>query len=175
MKLTRPESHASHPNVVPLIDVIMCLIVFFMLVARIGVSSGEDRSFEVPFAQLGREIKSMDNTLLVNVKEDPPGRVEISAQVDAASGKGRETLVLEGGTNRLRLIDVLKRLRYGDDMRPDTNGKASRATAKDNPELKLIIRGNEQLTFGVLQQVLLAAAEANVTSLNFQTSQKQKE
>ena len=173
MKLTRPESHATHPNVVPLIDVIMCLIVFFMLVARIGVSSGEDDTIKIPFAELGREIKSMDNTLLINVKEDEQHRVEISAQVDAANGEGRKTLVLEGGGNRTRLVDVLKGLRYGDDLRPDVNGVPSRPSAKDNPELKLIIRGNEALTFGVLQQVLLAAAEANVTSLNFQTRQKE--
>ena len=31
-----PDSHSAHPNVTPLIDIIMCLIIFFMLVAKIG-------------------------------------------------------------------------------------------------------------------------------------------
>jgi biopolymer transport protein ExbD len=169
MKFNRHESHASHPNVVPLIDVIMCLIIFFMLVARIGVSSGEDASIKIPFAALGREIKSLDNALLINVKE-VAGRPEVTAQIDSSNGKGRETLVLEGGTNARRLVDVLKRLRFGDDLRPGQ----SRPGGKDNPDLKLIIRGDSDMNFGVLQQVLLAAAEAKVTSLNFQTTQRER-
>ena len=167
MKFKRRESHASHPNVVPLIDVIMCLIIFFMLVARIGVSSGEDASIKIPFAALGREIKSLDNTLLINVKE-VNGRAEVTSQVDSASGKGRETLILEGGGNGRRLVDVLKRLRFGDDLREGS----SRPGARDNPDLKLIIRGDSDMSFGALQPVLLAAAEAKVASLNFQTTQK---
>jgi biopolymer transport protein ExbD len=169
MKFQRRESHASHPNVVPLIDVIMCLIIFFMLVARIGVSSGEDPDIKIPFAALGREIKSLDNTLLLNVKE-VAGRAEVTSQVDSSSGKGRETLVLEGGTNGRRLVDVLKRLRWGDDLREGS----SRPSAKDNPDLKLIIRGDSDMNFGILQQVLLAAAEAKVTNLKFQTTQKER-
>ncbi|MGC4030686.1 MAG: biopolymer transporter ExbD [Tepidisphaeraceae bacterium] len=169
MKFHRPQSHATHPNVVPLIDVIMCLIIFFMLVARIGVSSGEDASIKIPYAALGKEIKSMDNTLLINVKE-VNGRPEVSSQIDNASGKGRETLILEGQSNNRRLVDVLKRLRWGDDLRPGQ----SRPGGKDNPDLKLVIRGDSDMTYAVLQQVLLSAAEANVTSLNFQTTPKQR-
>lgn len=171
MKFHRPQSHATHPNVVPLIDVIMCLIIFFMLVARIGVSSGEDASIKLPYvvAQLSREIKSMDNTLLINVKE-VNGRPEVSSQVDSTSDKGRETLILEGQSNNRRLVDVLKRLRWGDDLRPGQ----SRPGGKDNPDLKLVIRGDSDMTYAVLQQVLLSAAEANVVSLNFQTTPKQR-
>ena len=36
-----PESHGTHPNVTPLIDVVMCLIVFFMLVAMVAQARGE--------------------------------------------------------------------------------------------------------------------------------------
>jgi biopolymer transport protein ExbD len=32
-----PAAHATHPNVTPLIDIVMCLIIFYMLVAKIGV------------------------------------------------------------------------------------------------------------------------------------------
>ena len=56
MKRKIPESHVSHPNVVPLIDIIMCLIIFFMLVAKIGVNNGEDDSVKIPFGLLGKEL-----------------------------------------------------------------------------------------------------------------------
>jgi len=35
-----PAAHATHPNVTPLIDIVMCLIIFYMLVAKIGVNMG---------------------------------------------------------------------------------------------------------------------------------------
>ena len=167
MKRRPLESHATHPNVVPLIDIIMCLIIFFMLVAKIGINTGEDDSIKIPFGALGKEIKSMDNTLLLNVREQN-GQAEVSALVDSTTGKGRENLVLQGGGSGRHLIDVLRRLRFGDDMKPG----GTRPQDKDNPDLKLIIRGDKDMTFGVLQQVLLAAAQAQVKSLNFQTTQK---
>ncbi|MGN6507196.1 MAG: ExbD/TolR family protein [Tepidisphaeraceae bacterium] len=170
MKRRPLESHATHPNVVPLIDVIMCLIIFFMLVAKIGVNTGEDESIKIPYGALGKEIKSMDNTLLLNVREQN-GQPEVSALVDASSGKGRESLILEGGGTGRRLVDVLQRLRFGADLRPG----GARPQDKDNPDLKLIIRGDKDMTFGILQQVLLSAAKAQVKSLNFQTTQRPSE
>lgn len=154
MKHHMPESHHEHPNVVPLIDIIMCLIIFYMLIAKIGVDTGEDESIKIPFGILGREIKSMDNTLLINVKE-VNNMPEVSALVSPE--KGREPLILEGGGTGRRLVDVLKTLRkeIGDDF-------------------KLIVRGDSDMQFSTLQQVLLSAAQANVKSINFQTTTKQE-
>ncbi|HEX8340816.1 MAG TPA: biopolymer transporter ExbD [Tepidisphaeraceae bacterium] len=162
MKCHMPASHTSHPNVVPLIDIIMCLIIFFMLVAKIGVDTGEDEKIKIPLGLLGQEMKSFDNTLLVNVKESS-GLAEVSALVEA--GKGRERLVLEGGGTGRRLVDTLRLLRYGSDKKKGGGGSAA-----DNDAMKLIIRGDADMTFGVLQKVLVAANEAGVTSVNFQTT-----
>ncbi|MBC7784043.1 MAG: biopolymer transporter ExbD [Burkholderiales bacterium] len=162
-----PDSHATHPNVVPMIDVIMCLIIFYMLVARIGVNTGEDERIKIPFGALGKEIKSMDNTLLVNVKE-ANGLPEVTAMVDASSGK-REPLVLEDAGSGRKLVEVLARLRFGKDNREGGTGDN-----KDNPDLKLVIRGDADMSFGILQKVLLAAAQAKVKALNFQTSTDQR-
>lgn len=156
MKHHMPASHGEHPNVVPLIDIIMCLIIFYMLIAKIGVDTGEDESIKLPFGLLGKEIKSMDKTLLVNVKE-VNNLPEVSAMVDSTAGKGREPLILEGGGTGRRFVDVLKKLR------------------KDfGEEFKLIVRGDSDMQFSTLQQVLLSAAQANVKSLNFQTTTKQE-
>jgi len=45
-----PDMHESGVNVTPLIDIVMVLIVFFMLVAKIGVSRGEDADIPLPSA-----------------------------------------------------------------------------------------------------------------------------
>jgi len=154
MKRKIPQSHASHPNVVPLIDIIMCLIIFFMLVAKIGVSTGEDEKIKIPYGLLGKEIKSLDNTLVLNVKENN-GTPETSAMLTPKGG--REEIPLSGGGSKQSLEAVLTRLK------------------KENQELKLVIHGDKDMTFGTLQQVLMAAAKAKITSLNFQTTQKNSE
>ena len=46
-----PAAHASHPNVTPLIDIVMCLIIFYMLVAKIGVNTGQMLSGNLGSAQ----------------------------------------------------------------------------------------------------------------------------
>ena len=64
-----PEAHAAHPNVTPLIDVVMCLIIFYMLVAKIGVARGVDPAITLPASVQGLDIKDMGNTLILNVDE----------------------------------------------------------------------------------------------------------
>ncbi len=161
MKLKKPESHANHVNVVPMVDVIMCLIIFYMLAATIGVDTGEDENIKIPYASWSKEIKEMGNSLLVNVSEDANKMPIVTAKVDLTSP--REPLILEGGGSGRRLVDVLKRLRFGEDMRPGGGGANA-----DIPELKLVIRGDRDMSFAVLQRVLMAAAEARVKTLNFQ-------
>ena len=39
-KHSMPEMKEGGVNVTPLIDIVMCLIIFFMLVAKIGVTKG---------------------------------------------------------------------------------------------------------------------------------------
>src|SRR5580704_617262 len=61
------SARAIGVNVTPLIDVVMCMIIFFMLVARIGVDNGGDRDITVPASFLGVDLKDLGNTLTLNV------------------------------------------------------------------------------------------------------------
>lgn len=168
MKFQKPESHATHVNVVPMVDVIMCMIVFYMLAARIGVDTGEDETIQIPFASWSKEIRDMGQSLLINVRENELTKEPIvTAKVDLTGP--REPLVIAGGTSGRRLVDVLKRLRFGKDLKPGGQGEN-----EDMPDLKLVIRGDKNMSFGTLQQVLLAAAEARVKSFNFQTTTVEK-
>lgn len=173
MKLKKPESHANHVNVVPMVDVIMCLIIFYMLAAKIGVNIGEDEKINIPFSQLGKEIKAMDNTLLINVSE-ANGSPKVSAMIDSTKGNGqREEFVIPtsgpGSSGRM-LADVLTVLRYGKDRQRGGFGDNA-----DNDKLELAIRADESVTFKNLQQVLVAASQAHIGKFNLQTTTKQKE
>lgn len=144
-----PEAHATHPNVTPLIDVVMCLIIFFMLVAKIGVSTGAVQ-MDLPQAVLGTSIEDLGNTLTLNVQNVGTGEPMVTALVD---GQNRELKFQENVGGRLvnPLLEVLKAFRAS------------------NPEAKLIIRAPKDTPFELLEPVLFAASEADVVNVNFAT------
>jgi biopolymer transport protein ExbD len=151
-----PASHSAHPNVTPLIDVVMVLIVFFMLVAKIGVKSGADASIVIPKSVLGVNIKDMGNTLLLNVKAGPLDQPLITALIN---GNQQELKIFDTATKKNQLVETLKYFRNGD--------KA--AGIPPNDQFKVIIRGDESMQYRYLEPVLVACAEAKVKEYAFNT------
>lgn len=155
-----PESHSTHPNVTPLIDIVMCLIIFFMLVAKIGVSTGADQKISIPATILGQEIKDMGNTLTLNVQEGSPGTPFVTALV---KDEVRE-LKLVDPTNGVRQLFV--------ELSHHRNGRDGKlGTADDNIDFKVIVRGAEDMPYSILEPVLKTCAEAQVKNVNFNTRQ----
>ena len=149
-KHAMPEMKEGGVNVTPLIDVVMCLIIFYMLVAKIGVNTGADPSIAIPVTQMGNELKDLGNTLVLNVREvaDVPF---VTALVDTSTRAPQELKIVDPTTNTRPLREVLKRLRAG------------------NPEFKVIIRGDRDMSYKSLEPVLIACMEANVKDVNFNT------
>jgi biopolymer transport protein ExbD len=165
MRMRRmPEIREGAVNVTPLIDVVMCLIIFFMLVARIGIDTGKDKTIQVPTAFLGTDIKDMGNTLTLNVVNGPPG-VHGAQPVVTALPPGKRQLVElklrddSSGKPVTPLRDLLTYYREGDPIR----GMAA------NPDFKVIIRGDKSLTYQFLAPVLLECNLAHVKSFAFDT------
>src|SRR3954471_15197492 len=91
-----PAVRGSEVNVTPLIDVVMVLIVFFMLVAKIGVTTGAE-PMDLPATILGAKIEDMGNTLTLNVRAGAGDEPLVTALI---SGKKEELRVLEPRTSR---------------------------------------------------------------------------
>ena len=77
------EIKEGNVNVTPLIDIVMCLIIFFMLVAKIGVTTGADSTIVPPETILGDKIEDIGNSLTLNVRGGPLllGSSELAGQV----------------------------------------------------------------------------------------------
>jgi biopolymer transport protein ExbD len=148
-------------NVTPLIDVVMVMIVFFMLVAKIGIETS-DRTVAIPATILGTDIKNMDipNSLTLNVRAGLANQPVVTAVL---IGRLQE-LNLADQQGKTPLADSLKFFRYGKDLAPSGWGPNS-----DNPAFNVIIRGDENMDYRYLEPVLLACAQANVKSVNFAT------
>jgi biopolymer transport protein ExbD len=155
-------------NVTPMIDIVMCMIVFFMMVAKIGVTGGKDESIEIPATILGKDMESYANTLTLNVRAKPGFDMpEVTAVVDGSMREPQPIAVLEPGPNpRKPLTELLKRLRYGPDGLLNT--------ADDNTDFKVIIRGERDMEYFYLEPVLIACAEASVKNVNFNTRRVQE-
>ena len=152
MKHHIPSSHTAHPNVTPLIDIIMCLIIFFMLVAKIGVDTGAQK-IDIPTTVLGSKIKDMGNTLVLNI----PGPIGDDPQVQALvtpEGGGRASLVdlaLHAGTGQNQLENVLVKYRGQKD------------------DFKVIIRADANLQWRFIAPVLDTCNDAGVRTIEFNT------
>jgi len=155
-----PQNHVAHPNVTPLIDIVMCLIIFFMLVAKIGINTGAE-AMNLPASIQGINIADMGNTLTLNVWA---GRLDQPSVTAYVNGQQQDLPLREPNSGRNILLDTLRKFRYGDDGKPGGAGNNV-----DNDKFKVILRGEEDLAYRYLEPVLLTCAEANVANVNFNT------
>ncbi len=161
-----PEAHGGHPNVTPLIDVVMVLIVFFMLVAKIGVSTGADPKIQIPSSILGSEIKDMGNVLYLNVtpmSKDSDTPIVTAMVKNSTTGNSEITELKLDGDAKSQLVASLKFYRFGKDL-------VKGGDAADNDNFQVVIRGDKEMRFAALQPVLEACAYANVKAVNFNTA-----
>lgn len=150
-----PDSHSNHPNVIPLVDVMLCMIVFYMLAAKIGVDNGADRTIQLAVTSLGTEMQKVGvNNIVLNVRETL-GEPDVTAMVE--SGRGVESLSVAGTVGRPPLREVLRALRLGKD------GKEG--TEDDKPDLSVIIRGDAEMTYKTFMPVMLAVTDAGIKNV----------
>jgi len=142
-----PTSTVTHPNVTPLIDIVMCLIIFYMLVARIGVATGADKKIDLPVSFQGVDIKDLGNTVTLNVSA--AGENPLVTTLNPSTGATEEVKVVDGARKPLKaLLQVLK---------------------GQNQNFKVIIRADQDLDYRYLEKVLATCSEAQVRDVNFAT------
>ncbi len=143
-KHSMPEMKEGGVNVTPLIDIVMCLIIFYMLVAKIGVANGIDPAIKnQPKSIIGGEIKDMGNTFTINIKK--VNNVTIYTAMDP-----RQSTLESYDFDHLK--ELLIRLK------------------KDRPELKAIVRADGDMLYGDINPVLFACAAAKVKEYNLEAS-----
>jgi biopolymer transport protein ExbD len=149
-----PSMQEGGVNVTPLIDIVMCLIIFFMLVAKIGVTTGADSTIQPPETILGVAIKDLGNTLTLNVRGGP--RLE----------EPIVTALIEKGDREPKEIKIIERRGTIQDKPLE---RVLSAFQKNNANAKVIILGEKDLQYHLLEQVLISCANAKITNVNFQT------
>jgi biopolymer transport protein ExbD len=151
-----PHLQEGGVNVTPLIDVVMCLIIFFMLVAKIGISSGLDDKIDAPQTYLGVKITDLGNALALNLYPKA-GMDEPQIIADLPHAKHSEIKLQQTKDGKivhpLREVLEAKRKELGD-------------------KFKVLINAEKGMTYARLQLVLQACAEAGVSNVDFATKRK---
>jgi len=151
-----PDMKEGNVNVTPLIDIVMCLIIFFMLVARIGVDTGADASIRIPSSVMGIDIKDLGNTVTLNISET------------AAHKDEPEVSLLHPKTGQKVTVGITDTAPSGELVRPLED--LLTAWRKNlGPECKVIIRADQDLNYRLLEPVLITCAKAKVKDVNFAT------
>ena len=144
--------HDNHVNVTPLIDVIMCLIIFFMLVGKLVKDDVVD--LVIPKAGNGQEMEDQQGRLTINivpvltnpqtgeaypVDHRPPPNVVIHGQI-INTNDGWKELTAE-----------------------------LRKEKSENPDLKVILRADKNEKYDWIAPALVACARADIRNVNFST------
>jgi biopolymer transport protein ExbD len=162
-KHSMPDMKEGGVNVTPLIDIVMVMIVFFMLVAKIGVSRGEDESIPLPSALMGKSLDSLSNTWTLNVKKSAGDEPLITAQV-----ADKETKAL-----------IKKELHISKRYASGTDQELERVLAdfhRENGEKSnIILRADRDLPYSQLEQVLIAIANNGIGNVSYETKSGEDE
>jgi biopolymer transport protein ExbD len=141
--------HDSHVNVTPLIDVVMCLIIFFLLCGKLAKDESNDKVV-IPRAEQGQELEQRAR-LLINLL--PAGRSgDVVATSQPVDGNAEPELWVRG--RQLRMSDLEIYLKKEKD---------------DTPDVKVILRADKDVAYKWISPVLASCARANIQSVNFST------
>jgi len=137
-RLRPPEATPLGLNLAPMVDVVMCLIIFFMLASKLV--ERENSPIDLPVASMARQAE----------KRDLGRRVVINVVAELAAGTEKPHYVV--GQQTLDLEEVARRLA---------------AEQRRDPLVKCVIRGDRDLPYHAIETVLLACARAGISNVIF--------
>ena len=144
--------HDEHINVTPLIDVIMCLIIFFLVCGQLAREEGNDK-VQIPRAQVGQELDEQRGRLLINVV--PRERLAEADASTAVNPDAEPAVYIRG--ERIGLENLTAYLRK---------------EKQETPDVKVILRADQDLVYDWISPVLISCAQANIKSVNFSTRER---
>jgi len=133
-----PKETSIALNLAPMVDVMMCLLIFFMLATK--MVEQENSQIDLPLAKAAKEVekKELGNRFVINVR-------------DAAlrGGEGADYLVRE----EMRTLDEVRDLlEHERELDPDVN---------------CVVRADRGIAYRYVQDVMAACARANVRNITF--------
>ena len=131
----------AHVNVTPLIDIIMCLIIFFLLVGHIAKAASV-KGIKIPASKNGKDLRDKSNQLIINLV--PP----------------------TGGYGNDAMPSILI---WGNRIPENQLAAYLRKQKSDNPAIKVVLRADRSIPYRFIAPVLISCAQARIASIHFMT------
>jgi biopolymer transport protein ExbD len=144
-----PRPVAMTLNLAPMVDVMMCLIIFFLLASKLV--DAQHRPLNLPYAQAAREVSrgELKTRVVINIRP-------------SADDPLRADYVVEGWDGRRITEHVLQ----PDEISAYLQARAARAAERDT-ELRCVIRADEDVAYGHIEVVLRGCGLAKVAKVVF--------
>jgi biopolymer transport protein ExbD len=145
--------HDEHVNVTPLIDVVMCLIIFFLLAGKLAKDQN-NADIIIPRANFSLEMFDQEGRLPINIV--PPQAGQDAAAADPMK-MGKNANVMPEVWVRGKQLPMSELVAY------------LRKEKKETPNAKIVLRADQDIAYQWIAPVLVACAQADIKSVNFST------
>jgi biopolymer transport protein ExbD len=136
-------------QIAPMVDVLLVILIFFMVITSAQVLN-IDKNIRLPIAPDAAKKDDSRSEAIVNVRWDPAANAGIFNFQDRLYYKGTA------------LVDPIKAAKeYADRIAVGKPGQ--------NPEFRIVIRGDRDVPALFVSQAMNAAAEAGVADISFST------
>ena len=137
---------SEHVNVTPLIDVIMCLIIFFLLVGHIA-KKAEVKGVKIPSTKHGKDLADKSGQLIINLFPREP----------LVAGQQRKPKIIIWG----------ERVSY--DLLPGKLREYVHEYKQTHTVVKLVLRADKSIQYKYIAPVLIDCASVGISSIHFMT------
>ena len=136
-------------QIAPMVDVLLVILIFFMIITSAQVLN-IDQTIKLPIAAEAAKKDDARSEAIVNVRWDPAANVASFNFQDRLYGKCSE------------LVEPLKAAKaQGDKNSADKPGQ--------NPEFRMVIRGDRDVPALFVSQAMNVAAEVGISDISFST------
>ncbi len=144
------ESGEPEFQIAPMIDVLLVILIFFMTITSAQVLR-IDRNIQLPVSLNAVKKDTMRNEAIINVSWNSSGKVASFMLNDRVYTKPAE------------LIGPLK----------TAKSQPSAQASVENPEFRVVIRGDREAPAHAIASAMNAAAEAGISDISFSTTNRE--
>lgn len=149
-----PRPVGMELNLAPMVDVMMCLIIFFMLASTLV--DAESRPLNLPYAVAAKEIE----------KKELGARVVINVRKAAADERITEYVVARFEPQSDGNIKLVERVLEPRDVEGYLKAAKARADAAKD-EIRCVIRGDKEVMYRDIEVVLRGCGLAKIAKITF--------
>ena len=159
-RLQHEQGGASEINVTPLIDVVMCLIIFFLLVGKLSL----DATIKLPGTEVGEADAARSITISV-LAPDKPGQ-EPKVLVEGRPTTGGQAGLAEAIAAAIKGKNTIAPVIAGAPVVPES-------AAMGSSGIVVKLRADKALPYSAIDPVLQACAKAGLASVRLVTERPQ--